>query len=93
MTGVHVDLLLGGSEQIQQERSKISVTQLLGDVAIARRVSAASAAVREHDEALRTVRNRQIAVERDASGINQDISFIDIERVRLHVTALRGGEG
>ena len=70
------------------------MSQLLGDVAIARRVSAASAAVREHDEALRTVRNRQIAVERDASSVNQDIPFIDIERVRLHVTALRrGGRG
>ncbi len=84
VAGVHVHLFLCWCQQIHQQRSQIPLSQLFGDVAIARRMSAAAASVSEHYQTLRTVGYCQVAVKGDSSSVDQNVPFSNIERMCLH---------
>ena len=59
--------LLLGREQIDQQRAELRLVENAGDQAVARAVPAAAAPVGEHDEAVRIVRQVQVADDLAAS--------------------------
>src|SRR5262249_52404168 len=68
------DLLLRG-EQVQQESGAATVTQHLGNGAVARTVPAAAAAMCKDDDASRALRDGQVAIEDDAARRNADVTL------------------
>lgn len=73
-----VDQLLVRRQQIDEESAEAAVAQDLCDVAIARAETARSAAVGEENDASRTLRNQEIAFQRDAARIDADEAFVAI---------------
>ena len=78
------DALLVGCQQIHKQRSQVSLAQLLGDEAVARRVTTAAAAVREDYDPARMRGHRQITGEIDVSSADYDASLNDFLGVCRH---------
>jgi hypothetical protein len=63
-----VDLLLLRREQVGQDGREAGILELAGDVAVARAVAAAAAAVGEQDQPARPLRHHDVGPEHDARG-------------------------
>src|SRR5204863_152369 len=66
VTRTAVDLYLHEREEIHQQRREAAVPETGGDRTVARAQPAAAAAVREHDEPSRRLRDREVAVQNGA---------------------------
>jgi hypothetical protein len=71
-TGAGVELFLLRREQVGQDGRQAGVLELAGDVAVARAVAAAAAAVGEQDQSLRRLRHHDVGLEHDARGRDLD---------------------
>jgi hypothetical protein len=61
--GAHVDTLLGGREQVEEQRRETTPIQKVRYLAIARAETAAAASVREDDEPAGAGRNLKVGIE------------------------------
>src|SRR5687767_12823355 len=59
-------LLLGGRQQVEEQRCQTCIAEDASDVAVARAVPAAATAVREDDDAARALWQAERGAERDA---------------------------
>jgi hypothetical protein len=70
-----VALLLGGGEQVEQQRAKAGLLQDLGHAATSRAGAAAAAAIGEHHQGAGVGRQRQAAGEIDALARQHQVVF------------------